>query len=605
MTTLDVSTARYRVLVVENEPKTLDVITRRLARCGDDVETLPAMTQDEALSILDRRYVDAAIIDINLEPDGGDAGGYEVLRSMAERAPNAPTTIFTRYMDLVDLQTLITLVGTKRPDLMQILDKSYGADWIETWGRELVERWKARAVRIRNVELPLALLSKKQRAKRIPGIRLDENRTPFPEELAIEIDRLCRALFGPVKRFADGSSVEVRLSPIRREGLSKAITVEAGVRIGLDDGGPQIPGSRCVLKLGPVEDIRSEEERYHHFVKHGVRLSQRVELLGFATDQALGAICYSFAGGVFGDSLSTFDQLLREPELHALARETVEKLFSLSTKNWYDVDWNPRVDAQTYMRNGYDAKIDDSYREILPGSLKRTVNRLGSQRASFEMAQQTTDGMFKFEATKLTIPAANMMGLGAFLTELPSCLVHGDAHGGNVMIELSPLTNGGAQPQEKLERVCLIDYGNAGPGPRSVDAVALEASVRLADAQAIEVEVTKGEERPLTDAEFVKAVRTVVSRLEVERTLLRECWADDGARPFEQLDGVSGEGRWAVIAADIAYRARCNFKTLDLDEYLAMALPCALRQLGYDVSGLARLRLLTWITALYERLGKH
>jgi Ser/Thr protein kinase RdoA (MazF antagonist) len=37
----------------------------------------------------------------------------------------------------------------------------------------------------------------------------------------------------------------------------------------------------------------------------------------------------------------------------------------------------------------------------------------------------------------------------------------------------------------RKRRVCLIDFGNAGRGPRLLDFVSLEASVRLADAEAI------------------------------------------------------------------------------------------------------------------------
>ena len=50
------------------------------------------------------------------------------------------------------------------------------------------------------------------------------------------------------------------------------------------------------LEIGPRDEIGQEIERFERFVRYGVRLVNRVELLGAATANSLAVIVYSFAG---------------------------------------------------------------------------------------------------------------------------------------------------------------------------------------------------------------------------------------------------------------------------------------------------------------------
>jgi CheY-like chemotaxis protein len=568
------------VLVVDDEEPILVEAQRQLERLSY-VEPLCVGTQDAALAALNERYVDAAIVDIGLDKE---AGGYEVLRGLGLRAPHACALIATKYTDIEHTRQLMTLVGTTSPIITRIIEKrNPPPNWMGSWVAEHSLPWRERGVVVDNLDLAVGLLMKRKR--RIPSLRANDL------ECAFEVDRLCRELFGRVTGVAENSHIEVRLSPIDRQGLSAAITVEAEVNLGRDAAGHPVRGSRCVLKLGGKEDIRGEVERYHRFVKHGVRLTERVELLGHASDGALGAICYSFAGGLFGRTLRSLDELLHEPDGHAVARATLQRLFDVNKRSWYGVACEA-VSPMQYLRESYGTDFDRCYR-TLNDSGQKIANRVsGVAHASFKRADESTDAELLIDGVKLVVPRLNRLGDADLISATEACLVHGDMHGGNVMVELDDHDD---TPGGTLRRVCLIDYRNAGPGPRCIDAVALEASARLADVhQIVRREVGESGTDQLDDASFARAARACAARVEGERQILSMCW-DRDEHPND------GGARWATLAADLVHLTRRNFPDLRPGEYQGVALLSALRHLGYAIGALGRVRIMAWITALNER----
>jgi hypothetical protein len=157
-----------------------------------------------------------------------------------------------------------------------------------------------------------------------------------------------------------------------------------------------------------------------------------------------------------------------------------------------------------------------------------------------------------------------------------------------------------------LKRVCLIDYGSTGPGPRGVDTVALQASVRLADAQHICEAVTGHRDLAPKGEALAKALELAANRVHAEKRILNEAWAG----PSDQSPGPRRAAEpWDSTARLLTKLLRLNFddeergEYMERDEYLAIAVPCAIRQCSYDISQVARMRLLAWLSALYGALG--
>jgi CheY-like chemotaxis protein len=576
----------------------------------DDVCVVMAATQDEAIEAIERSYFDAAIVDIELgDSASGSAGGYEVLREFAEVAPDTPLIVATKHVDPSHVRDLIRFVNPGPPRIVKIFDKApldrdreqrreHGDAWMKRSLEPILETWRAREVTLTNGELALELL--RERAPRIPQLREGD------EEIATELDRICRSLFGDISGLARGSETGVVLRPIGSPGLSAAIAVEAIVTLGEDVAGKPVTGSRCVLKIGPVDGIREEVERYEHFVKFGVRLTQRVELLEHTYHHALGAVCYSFAGGVFGDALVSLEELLRSPEDSPLARDAISKIFALSSQNWYSVQCDG-VSSRTYMSQTYDTNFSECY-ERLDGTLKKLERRLRKPELQkplggyigFERPDDGNDGSIEVGGTKLVVPRKNVLGDGQMIAAIPACLVHGDMHGGNVMLELAGTTSGdGDAIDAELRRVCLIDYRSSGPGPRAVDAVALQASLRLADALAIVREVAPdADPASLDDVQLANAVRIAAARTKDDVAALRQMW---GGR-MRKLRARVDQQPWQAVDAQIASATLENFKDLSRGEYLAIAIPFTLQQIGYRIGTVARMRMLAWLSAQYAAL---
>ena len=440
----------FRLLVVDDE-EDIQEHARDLFKDDPDVSIISAYTQAEGIAAVDEYCLDAAIVDIELNPI--PAGGYEVLRKFAMSAPNVPLVIYTQYVDPTHVRDLLGLVNLAPPRIVSIVekgplgDRGYDPRRLRLPLADTLDEWRNSKVTVANEGLALQLLA--ERAGRIEGYRETET------EVATELDRICRTLFGKVRGLADGGEIGVQLSPIGPEGLSSAITVEAKVILGEDAGGQPVTGSRCVLKVGPVSDIREEVDRYAQFVKYGVRLKQRVELLGHTYERALGAVCYSFAGGVFGSELLSLSKLLESPVDRDLAREAIAALFDVSSQNWYAVRCD-KESALGYIARTYGTdfvacyrRLDDSLTKLQRKLRGAEFHELVGGDVGYSRAGEDIDGSFEIGGRKLLIPRMNVLGAGKFVAAIPACLVHGDMHGSNVMLELESTNgNGGGTTSE-------------------------------------------------------------------------------------------------------------------------------------------------------------
>lgn len=576
----------FRVLLVENEEKIREA---GLGHIGADYDVQPvaAASQAEAEELIDRHYFDAAVVDIELRE--GDAGGVEVFRKLVEASPTTRIVVATQHHDEARVAALLAL--TAEPQVVEILYKDKAPEgWQRSCLEEEIEAWRQSRISFEGVG---EIVDTLRGSGRVPGLREDE------QEAHRELDRLLRRLFATLAPIDERGRATVGFRPMRSTGLSSAAVYEAEPRLGLEGRGMPVSGVECVVKVGARSEIEEEARRYDTFVRFGAHLNQRVELLGAAFEHALGGICYSLVGAQDAEVLA-LDDALRDPDREQTVKRALEGLFSADTRSWYSV----RVAKQAvtpFFRSTYaENMVEDAYRH-LDRSLDTLSNRCDSIDA-YRPARPNEDGSLRIGGAKLLIPRSNLFGGQAFTASGPACLIHGDMHGGNVLVEQRPVDDPAAVAFGELgnrERVCLIDYRYSGPGPRCVDFAALETSVRYADADRILAAACADPESP-TEAELDAALSEAARRQGPEIGLGMTLWDRAMGRRRESAAGVD----WQVVPSSIHYWAGENFDDLTMEEYVATTIAAAMRQMSYDLEEVRRIRLLAWMSAQYQLLTK-
>lgn len=198
-------------------------------------------------------------------------------------------------------------------------------------------------------------------------------------------------------------------------GLSSAKVVRLRVT---DDTGARLYDA--VGKLGSLEDVRDEADRFDNLVSRldPAATPRKLATLVFGA----GALAGVFYGLAAGYELSAFDMASFQDGRSAAAVRSVEA----ATRRWTEG----------------------------VGETRRTVREVRQRVLSDEnltsiLAAYPLDWPVGFEANQI---------------QTRWCCIHGDLHGSNVLISSS----GSA---------VLIDYGDVGDGPASLDAVTLELSL--------------------------------------------------------------------------------------------------------------------------------
>src|SRR4051794_23488538 len=80
---------RMRILMVEDYPQYAQLTRRTLERMGWEVVVVPKISR--ALSLLDQRVFDGAILDLGVE----DSSGIETFRRIRAKAPRLPIVVLS------------------------------------------------------------------------------------------------------------------------------------------------------------------------------------------------------------------------------------------------------------------------------------------------------------------------------------------------------------------------------------------------------------------------------------------------------------------------------------------------------------------------------
>jgi CheY-like chemotaxis protein len=582
----------FRILVVDDEVEVYTVVCENLAKFGTEVSVDFASNADQASERLAARLYDLVLLDLYGKDDL--LIGPEVCRRIDGMGLSTRVLLMTRFRLADDAKILLELTNSSSAwRLAGFLDKNdnLGAT-LELKIGEVVKDFTHRQASVEGLpELAAEIARQRYRYKAAGGrIALRKAR----EEISSEVDRLLRGLFvdlpGGLRRT---SRVAISLAPMERRGLSAAVVVNATVGVDFAALPSPVMGHRTVLKIGPKSDIFDEAARFLEYVRYGVELMQRVELLAVTGADALGGLVYSFAGGTYDHDLISLDEILvedlRSGDLDA-STKVLESLFA--NKSWYATSCAP-MDVGEYFNKNYRTNLKRSCDEG-----EKQLRELGKTWVDWPKIEKPDGGprgvgvsLLTPEGDQLPLPDESVLGWGRLAYRSPACLVHGDMHGGNVMLECSPTGSGeGGPPRREYLRTCLIDFRNSGPGPRCTDAVCLESSIRLADAAVINQRIELGSDGPSASLQ-AEIASDMGRKFSEEKALYRAIFLGDGEVP---------DSDWARLCASVLEGLRGCFGDVPLREYLATSLRYTLRGLGFRLDPIARLRMTTWLAAQYS-----
>jgi len=349
----------------------------------------------------------------------------------------------------------------------------------------------------------------------------------------------------------------------------------------------------CMVKVGPRVDIDAEVRSFEEHVRFGVHLDERVEISANVSYDRLGAILYVPPGGTRGTLHCLDEMLASRPQL---ANDALGRIFD--TSSWYSHRAKP-VSARGYFIERYETNFSVAIREMRDGLLGFR-DLLGV--ASVDERGSEIVVTFQNDPLMLRLPSAEFVGSGSRLVPLPSCLVHGNMHGGNVVIETMTKNHDSGTWGEDTEtsevtRVLLLDHRYSGPGLRTIDAAALECTIRIVDAERM-LGGTNWSSGGLLDAssESVHEGRAeVLAQFAVEQRIGPGC-------PVDEWPGAPA---WVSHVASVRDGVRRRFgDEVGPEEYALTSLMYCLRYMERRLSPAARLRLVVWASSLYNSLQR-
>lgn len=429
-----------------------------------------AATPAEASALIRTTYFHLAMVDLRLDPNDQELTGLAVMRELAEHSPSCDRVLMTSFGE-DDYTEIFRLVAPNpsSPTPARLINKgdstsSYYAACVTISCLPYLEpAWS-----IIGLDTAIAIAQDPERRRRL---RIREDGGAVATEVATVIDKLFRGLRG-VRALGDNATIH--LKPME-PGASSAFVLTAEPKFGVDAEGREIIGNKLLVKIGRKSDMLDEAERFRGLVQLGVPSDFRTELISVASTDGLGALAYSFAGGATG-SIDPLGKFFAEPTT-TFAENVLSRLFTNESKQWYQIK-GTSMDPKTYLGGAFDVSFSDNVRDIkfaaesLPG---RVVTNSGPQEKHGTSEQPkgrpqgqkppATASWLVHDNIAIPLPRSSDLGQAVISGVMPTCVVHGDLHGGNVLCA--------------GRKVSLIDYGNTGFGPRFMDAVAMLSSIRL------------------------------------------------------------------------------------------------------------------------------
>lgn len=227
---------------------------------------------------------------------------------------------------------------------------------------------------------------------------------------------------------------------------------------GAEDGAP-IP---TIVKIGPIDQIRREQQAFTRYAKWFLPHDLRVDIVGKGETGEWAAICYAFAlGGQ--DDVETLADVLPRGRKKAI-QATIRLLFNSKRQGWYKVASAKQDHLRDYLSNLPEYPSDkDEWRDI---SFEKSVAEICA-----------TEGIaFSKHESRLRIGDHEIDEIRRALRRLPNikvprCICHGDLNANNIFV--TPSNNA----------IALIDFEQTGLHHVFRDFVSFESSVRSLFAQ--------------------------------------------------------------------------------------------------------------------------
>jgi hypothetical protein len=365
---------------------------------------------------------------------------------------------------------------------------------------------------------------------------------------------------------------------------------QVGLPLIAETANPHVEGGAVVVKFDEASKVEDEVRRFRRFVQYGVPLRHRVELTGHAVAGKLGALVYGFAGG--GTSqIRSFDAAVAEGDLETV-RRVLKDLFEKPSRQWYEIEGRDRT-LNEYRGKRWPGRFGTVRRRLVS-----EANRWADRFPEIRRRDLGGDEMDRLQVgdTELLLPSAEYWTKPPFSLPMPTCIVHGDLHGGNVLIADDAVPGG--------QHVALIDYGAAGFGPRLMDFAFLMATVRLGcairsqgpgDPAVFSARERERQFAALPDDKALELLEVAAKGGRIDNKILR--FAKTRKTPHE------ADRTRAPISFALAEWAHKNFEHYSYDEWLGTMLLVAYRQAGHErVDSVGRIRTLAWVDALIRGL---
>jgi CheY-like chemotaxis protein len=584
------------ILIVEDNDEDREGLLKAFAdiqRSGIAVKAFPAATLREAKKVLKEQFLDVALVDIQLIPNTPNTHGIDVLQELKERRPSCWRIMHTVYAD--DRRTILQFAPEEATaHHVFVKQRHTHAQKAEA----IIQKLSHPRMELENPTDVLKTLTQKREIFR--EVRVD------PTEA--EVQYLIATLFRPhtppedsnvlmlpsPKLRDDPESMEVgsiRLEPFS-EGYSPTILFQGKPRAsrGLDAKRSEMIW--CAIKIGERRHIKTEYVRYNRYVRFNMSPVRRVELLGYAMADTLGALCYSFAGERPREALSlrTLLDLERDSALqclNVLLNPAEEERF------WYFVNETDRVagDGGVKGRLAYGRfELAEEALSKLPEFARQIVEEIRKK----EKAEVTfsprpdfgnQDPMIQFDDRHgLLVPDLQVMAINKLQNPYHQCIVHGDLHGENILVSFDrvagEIVGEAARFRVEDKEYCdagrphavRIDFAHTGLGPISHEFAQLEGAVRASKSACT-----------VPSLEVLKEQR-------IEGEVWRSVWGREIGDWENRNAGVGTWPYWARVAHEIGWLARKNFhqngkEWLSATEYAATCLMTATQQLRWEMTG--------------------
>jgi len=540
----------FRALVVDDDTDLLDIALESAAP-ERGIHVSVGRNLDEADALIADHYFNVAFVDIELDRTARpNVDGLTILRLLADVRPSCRRLLLTGrpseyragIFDMLDPANRVIDGAIDKENFDHLF-----VDYVEVAALE----WLRAPVDVGALELLY---------EQLQGRLIRGGMTPGGRRVATtleEVDYVVSSAFGQdIERDADEGKAVDDIAAIDLEllegGKSRSIVAYGRPRTSAEEDGIQ-----CVVKIGPRHDTLEELRRYDRYVRFRLSLHRRVELLGHAVGDTLGAICYSFAGSSPRDIVALQSLFNAQDER---AHATIQQL--LGDKSDWRVGGPRARDLAGFFRHAYRL---DALKVIAE------ADAFSTRRAASFGATKSGSALVFPGGGRVELPVDADLVAGNVRGFYDQSVVHGDLNASNVIVS-------------STNEIVLIDFRHTERGPVTLDLAGLEASLRL------------------TPQVWADVGEHAIRDLAIERKL----WAHDFSESDDWWSGGpdAEPPYWARVSATLMGIA---IRTMSVSrrQHAVTCLLYALRVFRVtQLDPAARMRLLVWTAAIKETLAR-